>query len=499
MARLSRLSATITSAVGVAASRLRCADSEGYDEGVYSLHLFLKCELDPASYLLNQASRAFGRQSRIPNCTLCDLSIWIDANLISRAWILEDPETRNTVAALYAAGKTPEQLADSDLVGCVLGARHMTDSIVSALMASGANPIDVLIQKAVNPAGERVRYVPRMFEKASTADTAPIRLLRAAAYGGLPNPGGIASVEFRVATLYDANALIERVVEASTKRGLLFAMNEALRAFPDPLVRMMTGEGNIISIRTDLYGSPPPGAPQPLFRAPWLSEARTGRATGQSIKMNAKMVDQLGGLERAQLLFRAMITYGDTTPVASKQGAWMLRYCAQTAQSLKVIDAPFSKASESVCICLGCMTVLSSLGGKGKRQAKRGVVLTSRGTMCGVCGSSAVVSLDLTRRMLVVSENGTSTTLCVCAKCNGITKLAKIIGTQPYCEAHAPEPTLLEPHCAFCSVTLYRPEHGVTVAGKPVALCQKHLSRASQTWMTQAEKDKLAINAASKN
>ena len=490
MAQLSRLESAITSAVGVAGSRLGCADLQGQLENAYSLNLFMVCSTNPEVFLLNRATNVYSRRSVIPPDLLGELSLWIDANLISRAWILEDVETRNSVAALYSADMAPEQLKDDQLVGSVISTKAHTDLIVRALMKKTTSPAATLLQKSVDPAHERVRYVPGMFQKAFETQIegeTVTRLLRSAAYGGLPSPGGIADIEFRLATLKDNEELVSRVTQHATKRGLLSGVNEALGLFPNTLVRIMINPDSMTSIRTSIFGADKSPSRPSGFETTWdVSRHRVGRLPPVH-RLNERMLTKIGGIEKARSLFRSMMGYGDATGIQFPHEQWMLEYCVQTAESLRLVPACFSGVSASVCVCLGCMTVLTNYAGGTRRQSKNGVVATPEGLRCSVCASSAIIDVDLTNKFMIIRDGTINTTLCVCSECQSVTALDKIVGVMPYCSAHSPPGPTIDNHCAMCSLTLYRPESCIVIDDKPSALCTKHRGVFSIPWVTKTE------------
>lgn len=490
MAQLSRLESAITSAVGVAASRLGCADPQGQTENLYSLHLFMVCSSNPEDYLLNRATQLYTRRKVIPSKLLGELSLWIDANLISRLWILDDIETRNTISALYSNEKAPEQLHDTDLVGSVISVKSQTDLIVKALMKKTTSPASTLLQKSVDPVHERVRYVPGMFQKAFESELegdTVIRLLRSAAYGGLPCPGGIADIEFRLSTLTDNDELVSRVTQFATKRGLLSGLNEALGLFPNSLVRIMIDPKSMVSIRTSIFGAHPPPSRPSGFETTWdVKSCRVGRLPPVH-RLNERMVRNFGGIDNARALFRKMMTFGDTTPIETPHDLWMLEYCVQTSQSIKLVPACFSGTAASACVCLGCMTVLTSYVGGTRRQSKNGVVMTPEGSRCSVCASSAIIDVDLTNKFLVIRDGAINTTLCVCSECGSVSELSRIVGAKPYCSAHAPPAPVVDSHCAMCALTLYRPDNCLIVDSKPVTLCSKHRGVFTVPWVTKTE------------
>ena len=185
-------------------------------------------------------------------------------------------------------------------------------------------------------------------------------------------PGGIADIEFRLATLTDNEELVSRVTQHATKRGLLSGVNEALGLFPNTLVRIMINPDSMTSIRTSIFGADKSPSRPSGFETTWdVSRYRVGRLSPVH-RLNERMLTKIGGIEKARPLFRAMMGYGDTTGIQFPHEKWMLEYCVQTAESLRLVPACFSGVSASVCVCLGCMTVLQTMRAERGGSRKRG-------------------------------------------------------------------------------------------------------------------------------
>ena len=485
MAQQSQLEMAITSITGVAASRLSCADSKGHAEGLYSTSFFMYVDIEPADVLLHRAEQLFARRSCIPKEVLGELSLWIDAQLICWHWINQDIDSRNSVSEMYKALMVPELLKDDQVISSLMSVVDHTEFIVRRLIGSDTSVAAALIKKSLSPAKERVRYVPDMFSRAMLEPHGRVicTLMRAVAFGTVSNPHAIAPIKFRLAALNDDIRVITEISERCTKRGLVIALNEALSVFPNSMVRMLVPRCETTpSIRCGLFDAKVPILKSETFRVQWPKLF----CRPPEVKMTSTLITQLGGYEHAQRKFKRFMVPYDRTPVRTPAEFTLLKYCASVAGAVRLLRLPFkSRVSATVCVCLGCMSVLSNVNGRKGKRGKLGVILVENEVRCSVCHSSAVLNIPMSQHILV--DDSAKSASAICNTCETPAVVSGMVGTSLVCSVHASPPISVKPMCAICDIPLYRPSHQVNIDDTPASLCAQHQGIFPSPWMTRKE------------
>lgn len=496
MAQQSRLETAITSCAGVAASRLSCADLKGHTEGLYSTSFFLHVDIEPSDVLLHRANQLYARKTCVPASLLGELSLWIDAQLICWHWIAQDPESRNKVSEMYKAKMVPELLADTQLVSSMMSVLQCTDFIVDGLIGNNTSVAACLIKKALSPAKERVRYVPDMFSRSMLEANGDIicTLLRAVSFGTLDSPGAIAPISFRVEALRNPAILVDQIGDKCTKRGLVIALNEALSIFPNSMVRMLVPRcKDIPSIRSGLFGEKIPIPPLGTFKVVWPQL----KCRPPEIKITPNIISQLGGEDKARHKFHRYMTPFDQTSVTTAAELTLLRYCASISGSVRLLPIPFPTSTPgTVCMCVGCMTVLSNVNGRKGKRGKLGVLLVENEVRCSVCHSNAIFNIPVQSHILV--DDSFKTATAICDTCKTPTVIAGITGTKFKCASHCAPVINLKAMCAICSIPLYRPSHQINIDDTPASLCAQHQGIFPSAWVTRQELHKIQAQVASK-
>lgn len=485
--------------VVVAASRLGCAHQEEHNFFTQTLK---NATTDPRTFLLAQATGIYKRRAKIVPHLLPAASLVIDAHLVAYNYLLT--HDKNDADFLYDAGMAPDQMDSRDIPGYYASSLSFSQFIMRVLV--GGTKVEFastagLISKGANPSTKRVRYVGDAVPKSIEESTLIGNILTTVIHGGLPGATQIASVDFRLAFWANPVKLAEAIVNAHQKRGILLAVYEFLCRLPCSIVSSLIRKPvGIPSIRkTVLLQHAHPFKPsKTLGSTPALLKfvQYPKQAVRSGTRALSTLVGRFGSQERARDAYlKFSMPFGTRVPESLTEME-MLRATTERMTSMSVIECHTSVAEDQITrfgpplisVCISCMSVLSAnsdIGGKSNRVS---TVCTPFGNVCSGCDSSAVVTLDLTGRILSTTLGKKTRHIAACSECGVATLVAGFKGVAPVCSKHNKATVFdIENYCVVCSKGVYMGRELITieVEDRLVKVCESCFSALpTERWTT---------------